>query len=367
MYYKKIVRIVFILIGFLTNWHESVAQDLVRDKLRVPQLLVGATLNYEELGTIKEELFLKDFKYLTPANAAKQSAIHPEPGKWNWSKINEFIDFANKNNLIVRMHSPVSPQASKWAKADDRTANELTQNMEEYMLAVSKRFNVEKCIKYMDVVNETILANGEWFGPKEGVDQWENPWVKMGFDENGYPLYILKAFALATRYATNIKLVYNQNSGMNDVLWDKVKETVLYLRSKGYRVDGIGWQGHIQLGAKKKDFIDNMDETIQKMSDLIDWAHANDLGFHVTELDFLVKNEFKKELKSERENQKKLYDKIVNLLIEKSKQGEVTLNLWDLGVRHKRGTGDFQSIYDKKFKPTAAYFSIQRALKASNQ
>ena len=76
---------------------------------------------------------------------------------------------------------------------------------------------------------------------------------------------------------------------------------------------------------------------------------------------------FKKELKTERENQKKLYDKIVNLLIDKSKQGEVTLNLWDLGVRHKRGTGDFQSIYDKKFKPTAAYFSIQKALKSSNQ
>ena len=360
---KYIFYVLFVLVVNSTN--QFYAQSS-RGVTKRNKLLVGATLNYEELNTIKEELFLKDFKYLTPANAAKQSAIHPEPGKWNWKKINEFIDFANKNNLIVRMHSPVSPQASKWAKADDRTAEELTKNMEEYMLAVSKRFNVEKRIKYMDVVNETILANGDWFGPKEGVDQWENPWLKMGFDENGYPLYILKAFALATRHAQNVKLVYNQNAGMEDALWDKVKETVLYLRSKGYRVDGIGWQGHIQLGAKKQDFIDNMDVTIQKMADLIDWAHANDLAFHVTELDYLVKDKFKKELKTERENQKKLYDKIVDLLIEKSEQGEVTLNLWDLGVRHKKGTGDFQSIYNKKFQTTAAYFSIQKALKASN-
>ncbi|GGK10746.1 hypothetical protein GCM10007962_01100 [Yeosuana aromativorans] len=340
--------------------------DKQSNRASFPSLLVGATLNYEELGTKKERLFLKDFKYLTPANAAKQSAIHPEPGKWNWDKINDFIDFANKNHLTVRMHAPVSPQASKWAKADHRTAEELTQNMEEYVTAISQRFNVEPSIKYMDVVNETILPDGSWFGPKEGVHQWENPWINMGYDENGYPLYILKAFEIATKYAPNLKLVYNQNAGMEDKLWDKVKETVLYVRSKGYRVDGIGWQGHILLGAKRKDFIDNMDATIQKMSDLIDWAHAHDLAFHVTELDYLVKDEFKKELKPERENQKKLYDKIVNLLIEKSKQGEVTLNLWDLSVRHKKGTGDFQSIYNKKFKPTPAYFSIQRALKASH-
>ena len=354
------LALVLVLSKMSFSYAQSLNQSLVPGKL-----LVGATLNYEELNTVKETLFLKDFKYLTPANAAKQSAIHPEPGEWHWKKINDFIDFANKNNLIVRMHSPVSPQASKWAKADHRTAEELSKNMEEYMLAVSKRFNVEKCIQYMDVVNETILANGDWFGPKEGVDKWENPWLKMGFDENGYPLYILKAFALATRYAPNIKLVYNQNAGMEDALWDKVKETILYLRSKGYRVDGIGWQGHILLGAKRKDFIDDMDTTIQKMSDLIDWAHANDLSFHITELDYLVKDEFKKELKSERENQKKLYDKIVNLLIEKNKQGEITLNLWDLGVRHKKGTGDFQSIYNKKFQATSAYFSIQRALKVN--
>ena len=361
------LRLLFILFFAFSITGVSQNQSINNTNEVIPPLLVGATLNYEELGTIKEKLFLKDFKYLTPANAAKQSAIHPEPNKWNWDKISDFIDFANRHNLTVRMHSPISPQVSKWAKEDQRTPEELYRNMKEYMTEVSKRFNIEPSIKYMDVVNETILADGNWFGPKEGTHQWENPWLKMGYDENGYPLYILKAFQIATTYAPNIKLVYNQNAGMEDTLWNKVKETVLYVRSKGYRVDGIGWQGHILLGAKRKDFIDNMDATLQKLSDLIDWAHANNLAFHITELDYLVKDEFKKDLKSERENQMKLYDKIVNLVIEKSKQGEITLNLWDLGVRHKKGTGDFQSIYNKKFQPTSAYFSIKKALKAKGK
>lgn len=357
---------VFYILYFVFTF-PGVSQNESSNKVKegIPPLLVGVTLNYEELGTKKERFFLKDFKYLTPANAAKQSAIHPDPNKWNWGKINDFIVFANKHNLTVRMHSPVSPQASKWAKEDHRTPKELAQNMEEYMIAVSQKFNSEPAIKYMDVVNETILADGNWFGPKPGTGEWENPWVKMGFDDKGYPLYILKAFEIATKYATNIKLVYNQNVGMETPMWDKVKETILYVRSKGYRVDGIGWQAHILLGAKRKDFVDNTDETIQKLADLIDWAHEHNLAFHVTELDYLVKD--KNLLESERLIQKRVYQKIVDVLVEKSKNGEVTLNLWDLGVRQKKGTGEFQSIYDEKFKPTPAYPVILEAVKASEE
>ena len=36
--------------------------------------IVGATLNFNELNTQKSNLFLKDFTYLTPANAAKQTS-----------------------------------------------------------------------------------------------------------------------------------------------------------------------------------------------------------------------------------------------------------------------------------------------------
>lgn len=324
------------------------------------KLLIGATLNYEELNTQKEVLYLKEFKYLTPANDAKQSRVHPQPNVWNWEKIDEFIQFANKHQLVVRLHGPISPQASKWAKEDFRTAEELETNLTEFATAFAKHFNNEPTVKWMDVVNETILADGTWFGPAPGTDQWENPWLKMGFDENGYPLYILKAFEIATKNATNIQFVYNQNVGMETKMWDKVKETVLYLRQKGYRVDGIGWQAHLLLGAKREDFVDNIDATMVKLSNLIDWAHQNKLAFHVTELDYLVKNTT--QLESERQIQKMVYQKLVNVLLAKSKNGEVTLNLWDIGERNKEGTGVFQSIYDSKYNTTPAYKVIKDGL-----
>ncbi len=329
---------------------------------QINNLLIGATLNYRELNTIKEKLFLKDFKYLTPANAAKQSRIHPKPNVWQWRQVNDFINFANKNNLIVRLHGPISPQASKWAKEDYRTVEELDKNMVEFATAFAKRFNNEKSVKWMDVVNETILSNGNWFGPKPGNNKWENPWLKIGLDENGYPKYILKAFEIANKNAPNIKLVYNQNGGMQDVMWNKLKKTVQYIRSKGLRVDAIGWQAHILLSKTTEKFVTDTDNQIKKLSNLIDWAHANDLEFHVTELDYFIEDESK--LNEGYEKQAEVYQKIIDLLKEKTKTGVVTLNLWDLSVRSKKGkVGAFHSIYDSNFQQNPAYEVIHNALK----
>ena len=321
-------------------------------------VLVGATLNYSELNTIKEKLFLKDFNYLTPANAAKQSRVHPNPTVWKWQQIDDFINFSKKHNIQVRLHGPISPQASKWAKQDYRTAEELEAIMIEFTTAFAKKFNNEPTVKWMDVVNETILPDGKWFGPKKGTNKWENPWLKIGLDENGFPLYILKSFEIATKHATNIKLVYNQNAGMQKTLWDKLKKTVLYLRSKGYRVDGIGWQAHIGLSSSTKALIENTDEELRKLSDLIDWAHENNLEFHVTELDYFIEDNNK--LVEGRKKQAEFYKKLIETLNEKTKSGVVTLNLWDLGVRTKKGKeGAFHSIYDSEFNPTPAYKSIK--------
>ena len=321
-------------------------------------VLVGATLNYRELNTIKEKLFLKDFNYLTPANAAKQSRVHPNPTVWKWQQIDDFINFSKKHNIQVRLHGPISPQASKWAKQDYRTAEELEAIMIEFTTAFAKKFNNEPTVKWMDVVNETILPNGKWFGPKKGTNKWENPWLKIGLDENGFPLYILKSFEIATKHATNIKLVYNQNAGMQKTLWDKLKKTVLYLRSKGYRVDGIGWQAHIGLSSSTKALIENTDEELRKLSDLIDWAHENNLEFHVTELDYFIEDNNK--LVEGRKKQAEFYKKLIETLNAKTKSGVVTLNLWDLGVRTKKGKeGAFHSIYDSEFNPTQAYKIIK--------
>ncbi len=318
-------------------------------------VFIGATLGYADLGTNTENLFLKDFTYSTSRNFAKQSYIHPEPNVWKWDRVDNFIFFGEKHNIDLRLHSPISPQASRWAKTDTRTAQELDENMTEYMTALCEKINTIETIKWMDVVNETIERNGEWFKDKPGVEAWENPWVKMGYDNYGVPLYITKAFEIANKYAPNISQIYNQHGGMEPVMWENVKKTILYLREKGYRVDGLGWQGHLKENSRVVDDPENL----EYLAELIDWAHENNLDFHITEFDYHLKTG--DNTLENYEKQAEAYSAILKTVLQKRESGVVTFNLWGI-----TDAGDSKNahryIYDENNNPKPAYFAIKKTL-----
>ena len=101
-------------------------KKIVSDNYDTNSFVFGATLNYYQLNTNVEELFLNEFDYTTPENSFKQTIVHPEPDLWDWTRVDAFLDFATKNNIKMRVHGPVGPQSSTWAKDDSRTINELS-------------------------------------------------------------------------------------------------------------------------------------------------------------------------------------------------------------------------------------------------
>ena len=46
-----------------------------------------------------------------PENAVKQARVHPDPYTWNWDDMDNILLMSEKNNLVVRLHGPVSPQS----------------------------------------------------------------------------------------------------------------------------------------------------------------------------------------------------------------------------------------------------------------
>jgi len=357
---------------FDSEYHKSKKKKVGEDSKSIKQLLmegyatdsvfVGATLNHNQLNTPVSDLFLKEFTYTTPENCAKQARIHPSPNKWDWSQIEDYLKFSEENKITVRLHGPISPQASRWAKADDRTAQELAQNMTEYMTAQCERFNGHKAVRWMDVVNETVGRDGKWFKDKPGVKEWENPWVKMGYDKLGVPLYITKAFELANKYAPNISQVYNQHGGMEPAMWERVKRTILYLRNQGYRVDGMGWQAHL----KSTETLMLDEESIKYFSELIDWAHAHQLDFHITEIDYKLSDTTNS--KEALAIQAEAYSNVLKVLLSKRKTGVVTYNTWGMVDKNtNKHTDMFRFMFDKNGNPKPAYFSIKKALVNSNK
>lgn len=318
-------------------------------------ILIGGTTNYPHLGTSAETILNREFQWVTPGNAFKQSGIHPEPGVWNWTKADQWIEHCAARDQIMRLHAPISPQCSAWAENDLRTGPELLQNLEEYVTAICQRYNGKPHVRWIDVVNETVSRDGTWFGPREGTGRWENPWPRIGYDESvplRPPLYIKRAFELASIHAPDMKLIYNQHAGMEQEMWDKVRATILYLREQGLRVDGVGWQAHVDAGFEKDP------QNMKRLNELITWAHANDLGFHVTENTVWLYTGDEAEYAAQAET----FGTIVRTLIEHAKTGVVTWNAWQMRESDTQRSEKKGTLFTAEGIPNPAYYAVQREL-----
>jgi GH35 family endo-1,4-beta-xylanase len=140
---------------------------------------------------------------------------------------------------------------------------------------------------------------------------------------------------------------------MEEAAWKKIKALVPYLRDQGLRVDGIGWQAHIHVGWEKKK------GNMTRLSQLIDWAHANDLSFHVTEQNVWLKGKEK-----DYEAQAETFAAILQALLEKRDSGIVTWNVWNLsdGDSWKKMEKLDGCLFDRQYKPKPAYYALQRLL-----
>jgi len=358
-----IKRIIFLLVLFVTIYSLKVQaqpvptgrrlRDIVADRY-ADSIIIGGTTGAWSFGTSTGNIMDREFNYVTPENDFKQWAIYPDNSSgWNWTQTDAWAAHINSNDQILRMHCPIGPQCSQWAQDDSRTPEELDTNMCVFLDSLCKRYNGTYGFEYMDVVNETVVS-GNWHtnGPGTG---WECPWFIIGqdTDPNNTPIYIKRAFEICDLLAPDIKLIYNHHEHPeNTASWNRIKQTVLYLKDLGLRVDGIGWQAHVDVGW----------ESASKLNDLrnlIDWAHSNDLEFHVTEAGVWIKSGVPEESFDE---QGVTYRSILDVLLEKRFTGKVGWNTWHIDDGHGWHNNEYPSLFDTDYEAKPAYYAVQAAL-----
>lgn len=331
-------------------------RKIVASKYPNGKLFIGGTTGWKKRPGGSGVTMDREFSYVTPENDFKQSLIHPKPGVWRWDLADAWVKHCAEQNQVLRIHGPISPQCSSWTMDDKRTAKELEQNLVEFMTALCKRYDHFEHVKWFDVVNETVLSNGKWHFPKPGTAKWECPWYLMGLDESVElkpPLYIKRAFEIANKYAANTKLIINQHGSMEEVMWSKVKALVPYLRKNNLRVDGIGWQAHINVGWEKEK------GNLEYFEKLIDWAHANKLSFHVTEQNVWLRGK-----KKDYEAQAKTFEAVLRVLLKKRNTGVVSWNIWNLsdGDAWQKMESLDGCIFDREYRAKPAYYALQKLL-----
>ncbi len=360
----------------------------------VDEFVFGACSRTGYVDAPKSKLtkrWLEEFSYNTPENDFKQTSVYPTPdSEWNNSYYMRYIELARENGQVIRAHGPISPQCSPWVRDDSRTAEELEEMMTTYMTRLSKDLQANNdVVKWMDVVNETFAGSDlygiaydrshssddflyrayDWFGPRYGTEIWENPWPYMGFEcpiidgePFPIPMYIKRAFEIAQQYAPDVKKIYNDHGRViNPVSYERLKKTVLYLRSEGLIVDGIGWQAHVSPGWEKDP------QNVQNLVDVIEWCYANDLEFHITELDIRIESpvvtvDLQKYLELTREAQADTMAAVVEVMLQHLGKGARGINCWTMADRANGDSTIFAIMFDAEGNPTPAYYKVKELL-----
>ena len=333
-------------------------RDIVADKYPHGNLLVGATTGSWSFNEPIGEIMDREFSYVTPENDFKHRIIRSNPNDWDWSLADAWLQHIVENGQVLRIHGPISPQCSNWAKEDSRTAEELSLELDSFMTALCKRYNGAAGIHYLDVVNEVALGDGSWHHPKPGTDQWENPWLKIGQDNdpNQTPLYVEQAFAIANEHAPDLKLIFNNHCHPGTQGMEKVKETILYLRDRGYRVDGLGWQSHIEVGWATE-------ENLRELRKVIDWCQERNLEFHVTEFSAWIMDASTQTL----DEQAYTYGAIMDILLEELDNRTMGWNTWHITDAAGWHSERLPSLFDTNYLPKPAYYRLQQSLESGGK
>lgn len=237
---------------------------------------IGAAVEPFQLEGESGEVLKHHYNSIVAENVMKPISIQPEEGKFNFEEADKIVKFAKENNMEVRFHTLIwHSQVPEWffldengkpmvdetdVKQREKNKKIVLKRVEKHVKEIVKRYKYD--VDSWDVVNETI---------DDGGGLRESQWYQLtGTD------YIKVAFETARRFADKDAKLY-----INDYNTEvEPKRTDLYnlvkdLLADGVPIDGVGHQGHIQIGWP----------SLQKTEDSINMFASLGLDNQITELD----------------------------------------------------------------------------------
>lgn len=207
----------------------------------------SATATYELQDPAFAQLLASQAAQLVPEYEMKRDVLEPEPGRYDFSALDQLFGFAARNRLSMRGHTLVWYYANPpWLKPmlEARRSERL---MTDHIQAVLKRYSMAS----VDVVNEALQPPGEAAARPDGLRP------SLWLDAFG-PGYIDLAFHAARAASPSTMLVYNEwgfeQGGPEN---DRFRATTLRfldgLLKRKVPIDALGIQGHLSAFGNRVD------------------------------------------------------------------------------------------------------------------
>jgi endo-1,4-beta-xylanase len=334
---------------------------------------IGAALEpsfYKGKDSAGIELIKAQFNTITPTNDMKWERIHPKLGQFNFTNADEYVKFGEANKMFIIGHCLVwHAQTPNWVFQDSTgrqlTRDEMLARLKDHIFTIMTRYKGR--INGYDVVNEALNEDGTYRKSK-----WYNT---IGED------FIVKAFEFASQADPNAELYYNDYNIEQPAKREGAIKIIKSIQEKGIKISGVGIQGHYHLDTPS---LKDIEESIIAFNKL-------GLQVHFTELDINVlpkpenhtganvgdsfkysemMNPYSKGLPDSIQDQlAKRYadffkifvkhkDKIERITFWGVGDGDSWLNGWPI-----RGRTNYPLVFDRKYQPKKAFYSIIEAAK----
>ena len=198
--------------------------------------MIGAAIadrHFEGSDQRGAALVASQFNTITSENVLKWEHVHPEPGRFNFTQTDRYVEFGERHGMFIVGHTLVwHSQTPRWvfqdASGNPLGRDSLLARMREHIHTVVGRYKGR--IKGWDVVNEALDEDG---------NLRNSPWRTIIGDD-----YIAKAFQYAREADPDVELYYNDYSLENAPKRNGAVALVQSLQSQGIKVTGVGLQGH---------------------------------------------------------------------------------------------------------------------------
>ncbi|KAL0932202.1 glycosyl hydrolase family 10 [Colletotrichum truncatum] len=284
-----------------------------------------------------------EFGLVVPENSQKWDATEKTQGQFQFKNPDAVVAVAQANKQMMRCHALTwHSQLPAFVSQGTWTRETLTPVIEAHVSNVVGHYKGQ-CYSW-DVVNEALADNGTL---RDSV-------FSRTLGEDFIPI----SFKAAAAADPGAKLYYNDFSlEFNSKKTDGAVKIVSDLKAAGVKIDGVGFQGHFEVGKTP-----SQDTLSKVMSRFIDMG----LEVALTELD--IRHNKLPADDAAVQQQAKDYASVVKTCVD-TKQC-VGVVVWEFTDKYSwipstfQGQGD-ACLFDKDMQPKPAYASVMAALGAA--